>query len=100
MELIAAHTATVEQWMQRCKLSCFSPLAFPQDPAVGRVCREDTGESLVLEQAGHRCRGVFPACRCLGRGTRGHKKHSVKDLKPWRAAAVLVYSTKRIIALS
>lgn len=99
MELIAAHTGIVEQWMRGCKLSSFSPLAFPQDPAVGRACREDTGESLVLEQAGHRCRGVFPACRCLGRGTWAREKHSMEYLKHWRAAAGLVYTTKRIIAL-
>lgn len=45
MELIAAHAGTVEQWMRGCKLSCFSSLAFPQDPAVGRACSEDSGES-------------------------------------------------------
>lgn len=76
--------------------SCLSP-----DPAVGRACREDTGESLVLEQAGHRCRGVFSARRCLGRGTWtpiACEKHSMKDLKHGRAAAGLVHSTRRIIA--
>lgn len=46
-------------------------------------------------------RGV-PSCRCLGRGTWAlipREKQSMKDLKHWRAAAGLVNSTRRIIAL-